>query len=133
MNDMSSDLYSNDLLPGNHKAKIEALDTQKEKAEYFLDNVIEPGMAIGYTGVFNDLLRVMENSDNRPLKDLAGKIKKSMSDSEEKQSALLNASHGHFGVLPHTGKTCKATPIGCYVSGPSKICGRAAIQQQRNT
>ena len=46
MDNISSDLYSHDLLPGDNKARIEALDTQKQKAEYFLDKVIKPGMLL---------------------------------------------------------------------------------------
>ena len=83
MNNISSDLYSHDLLPGDHKAKIKALDTQKEKAEYFLDHVIEPGMAIGYTGQFVEMLKVMENSDDPPVKFLVEEIKKYLKSSKK--------------------------------------------------
>ena len=110
MDNISSDLYSNDLLPGDYKAKIEAMDTQRRKAEYFLDHVIKPGMEIGYTGQFDEMLKVMGKSDNPPVKFLAGKIKEFMR-SEEKTSSLLNVSCGRFGVLP-----AKA-PIGKHVQG----------------
>jgi len=109
-----SDLYSNDLLPGDNKAKIEALDTQRRKAEYFLDHVIKPGMEIGYTGQFDEMLKVMDNSEHPPVKFLIGKIKDFIK-SEEKSlleapqdkpqdetSLLLNVSYGRFGVLPST-------------------------------
>ena len=98
INNMSSTLYSHDLLPGDHKDAIDALDTQKKKVEYFLDRVIKPGVEIGYTGQFDEMLKVMENSDDPPVKFLAGEIKKFIS---EEKSSLLNVSHhGHFGNLP---------------------------------
>ena len=50
---MLTEFYSHGLLPGDHKANIDALDTQKRKAEYFLDYVIKPGLEVGYTGQFD--------------------------------------------------------------------------------
>ena len=64
---ITPDLYSHNLLPGDHKDNIDALDTQKKKAEYFLDHMIKPGVEIGYTGQFDEMLRVMEDSDDPPL------------------------------------------------------------------
>ena len=72
--------YSRGLLPGDHKANIEALDTQKQKAEYFLDYVIKPGIEIDYMGQFDEMLKVMEVSDDPAVKFLAGKIRRSSSD-----------------------------------------------------
>jgi len=103
INNISSDLYSHNLLPGDHKARIDGLDTPKQKAEYFLDHVIKPGVEIGYTGQFDEMLKVMENSDDPPVKFLAGEIKKYIN-SKENVSSLLNVSKGHFGVLPCPGK-----------------------------
>ena len=98
INNISSDLYSRDLLPGDHKDAIDALDTQKKKVEYFLDHVIRPGVEIGYTEQFDEMLRVMENCDNPPVKYLAGEIEKFIG---EEKTPLLNVSHhGHFGNLP---------------------------------
>ena len=60
MESLSTEFYSNGLLPGNHKAKIDALPTQKEKAGYFLDYVIKPGLEVGYIGQFDKMLTIME-------------------------------------------------------------------------
>jgi len=46
--DNLSEFASRGLLPGNHKNKIKSLTTQLEKAEHFIDNVIRPGLEIGY-------------------------------------------------------------------------------------
>ena len=69
------EFYSRNLLPGDHKANIEALDTQKQKAEYFLDYVIKPGIEVGYTGQFDEMLKVMEISDDPAVKFVVGEIK----------------------------------------------------------
>jgi len=101
MSSISSDLYSHDLLPGDHKDTINALDTQKKKAEYFLDHVIKPGLEIGYTGQFDEILKVMDSSNDPPVKFLVGRIKKFIS---EETSLVMDVSRGHFGTLPTEGK-----------------------------
>ena len=75
MDDLSANLYANELLPGNHKAKMQSLSTQKEKAQYFLDEVIKPGLSIGYVEQFNKMIAIMESSDNPVMKYLAKRIK----------------------------------------------------------
>ena len=77
-----SDFYSHGLLPGDHKANIDALDTQKRKAEYFLDYVIKPSLEVGYTGHFDEMLKVMESNDDLAVKFVAEEIRKFVSDSE---------------------------------------------------
>ena len=71
-----TDFYSQGLLAGDHKANIDALDTQKRKAEYFLDYVIKPGLKVGYTGQFDKMLRVMEISDDPAVQFVVGEIRK---------------------------------------------------------
>ena len=74
-----SDFYSRGLLPGDHKANIDALDTQKRKAEYFLDRVIKPGLEVGYMGQFDEMMKVMESSDDPAVKFVAGEIREFIS------------------------------------------------------
>ena len=74
INNILTDFYSRGLLPGDHKANIDALDTQKRKAEYLLDYVIKPGLKVGYTGQFDKMLRVMETSDDPAVKFVAEEI-----------------------------------------------------------
>ena len=73
---MQTEFVANKLLPGDHKAKVESLSTQKEKAQYFLDTVIKPGLSIGYTEPFNKLIIIMESSDNGTVQFLAKEIQK---------------------------------------------------------
>ena len=76
MSSILTEFYSRGLLPGDHKANIEARDTQKKKAEYFLDHVIKPGLEVGYTGQFDKMLKVMEASDDPAVKFIAEEIRK---------------------------------------------------------
>ena len=79
INSILTDFYSHGLLPGDHKANIDALDTQKRKAEYFLDYVIKPGIEVGYTGQFDNMLKVMETSDDPAVKFVAEEIRRYVS------------------------------------------------------
>ena len=82
INNILTDFYSHGLLPGDHKANIDALDTQKRKVEYFLDYVIKPGLKVGYTGQFDKMLRVMETSDDPAVKFVAEEMRKFIGCSE---------------------------------------------------
>ena len=74
INDLAADFYANGLLPGDHKAKVESLSTRKEKAQYFLDEVIRPGLSAGYSVQFNKMINIMKSSDDRVVKRLAKQI-----------------------------------------------------------
>ena len=72
-------LYSNNLLPGDGKAKVEAQQTRADKASYFLDNYVEKGFVVddSTNPTFYSLLSVMQSNDDPLLKSVAGTIKKS--------------------------------------------------------
>lgn len=75
INDMTEKLYANNLLPGDHKAKVQSLSTPKEKAQHFLDEVIRRSLESGYTEQFDKLISIMESSDDPTLKHLAKEIR----------------------------------------------------------
>jgi len=71
-------LYSQDLLPGDSKAQIEAKPTTAERASCFLDTVIERGFVDDNTNpTFYSLLSIMQENDDPLLRSLAETIKKS--------------------------------------------------------
>ena len=76
INDLVTKLYSDKLLSGNHKDCIDSLTTGKEKTEYLLDKVIKPGLEINYTKLFDEMLRVMESSDDPTVNYLVNEIHK---------------------------------------------------------
>ena len=78
MNDLITGFHNDKLLPGNHKAIMESLSTKREKAQYFLDEVIKPGLHIGYIGQFSKMIDVMESSDDPVVKYLVKQIQEYM-------------------------------------------------------
>ena len=68
------DLTKHDLLTGSFKANLEALSMNKERASYFLDNIIKAELAVGNKTCFVILLTVMNNSKHDNVKDLAKQI-----------------------------------------------------------
>ena len=63
-------LFSGDLLE-----EVKAKDTEARKAAHFLQNVINHSLNIDNTEPFDNLLEVMENSDNGVCQRLAKGIK----------------------------------------------------------
>ena len=74
INILVTTFYSSKLLSGDHKDHIDSLPTNKEKAEYFLDKVIKPGLEIKYTEQFDEMLKVMTNSDDSAVKYLVDEM-----------------------------------------------------------
>ena len=74
---MNDPLFISKLLEYHlHPRQInEALSTQVAKALYFLGHVIEPALEIDDISSFDNLLSVMEHSDNANVKTLASTIK----------------------------------------------------------
>ena len=76
MNDVIflAELNTKGLFSGGLKAKVKALSTATEAADYFLDNKIEKDLLNGNNDSFLQLLSVMEEY-NESLKVLAVEIK----------------------------------------------------------
>ena len=68
------DLEKN-LFFGNLLEEVKAKDTEARKAAHFLQNAINHSLKIDNTEPFDNLLEVMENSDNGDCKSLAKEIK----------------------------------------------------------
>ena len=81
INKLTVIFYSGNLLSGDHKHRIDCLPTNKEKAEYFLDKVIKPGLEINYTEQFDKMLMVMMNSPDAAVKYLVDEMQKFISSS----------------------------------------------------
>ena len=69
-----AELFSHDLLPGDHYDKVKSLATRADKATHFLDSVIRPAI-ITNAGSFDELLNVMEYSEYCNVKELAQQIR----------------------------------------------------------
>jgi len=98
---LKSQFYSRNLLSNDHKSKLDVLTGDKEKVEYFLDKVIKPGLQIGYTKQFDEMLLIMQNSDDPPVKYLADEIIKFTEKLEEKVEAPLGMYFAHVCFEKH--------------------------------
>ena len=76
MNDLSfiTQLKYYDLLPEYTESSLYALPTNKEKASYFLNNVIKPQLNHNDNVCFDTLLEIMVRNDNDNLKNIAAMI-----------------------------------------------------------
>ena len=99
INDLVTKLYSDKLLSGNHKDCIDALATGKEKTKYFLDEVIRPGLEINYTKLFDEMLRVMESSDDPTVNYLVNEIHKFSISSSMSSVDQTQATQSKVGTL----------------------------------
>ena len=84
-------LFTHKLFPGNLKQRIKAKQTVEDKATYFLDHGIEPGVSVENSESFSKLLELMGKSGNITLRTLANKIK----------TALFSTS-GHNSLCSYT-------------------------------
>ena len=78
------ELQKHDLLPTHVKAMLESLRTLKEKASYFLDNVIKPNLDT-YT-CFDELLSIMMDSSCGGMKDLATEVRSKLPTNNKEDS-----------------------------------------------
>ena len=69
-----AELFSHDLLPGDHYDQVESRSTRADKAVYFLNHVIKPALTSD-VGSFNELLNVMEDSEYPNVKELVLQIR----------------------------------------------------------
>ena len=78
---LTTQFFAKGLLSNTHKEKLDGLSAaraiNKEKAKYFLDEVLIPGLKIGFVEQFDEMLVMMRNSDEPPVKFLANEITKS--------------------------------------------------------
>ena len=69
-------LYSKKLLSSAHKSKLQDMPTTRERTKCFLDEVIERGLEVDCMSQFDEMLAVMANSDDPPVKFLANEMMK---------------------------------------------------------
>ena len=70
-----AELFSANLLPGNVKDQVKSMSTPADKATHLLDHVIQPSVMTGVGSSFDDLIKVMEDSEYDGVKELGGIIR----------------------------------------------------------
>ena len=73
--DFHKNLEKKKLFFGDLSEEVKAKDTEARKAAHFLQNAINHSLKIDNTEPFDNLLEVMENSDNGVCQSLAKEIK----------------------------------------------------------
>ena len=74
------ELFKHGLLPKDVIHKLEKLSERKNRASYFLDNVIKAGLIVGNKTCFVNLLTLMNNSKYDNVRDLAKQIESEYDD-----------------------------------------------------
>ena len=94
---LTTQFFAKGLLANAHKERLDSLSAvraiNKEKAKYFLDEVLTPGLKIGFVEQFDEMLVIMGNSDEPPVKFLANEITKSRNSSVT-SSVTPTGAHG---------------------------------------
>ena len=103
------ELCEQGLLPGDTKNKIESFPAQTDKASYFLRHVIKPALDIDETSYFDDLLSLMEKSEYRHVKKLAGTIKHALEDIPGKN--IINSYTLSYVLLFKIGSLMYSLPL----------------------
>ncbi|XP_065900737.1 NACHT, LRR and PYD domains-containing protein 3-like isoform X3 [Dysidea avara] len=70
-----AEMFSANLLPDDAKDLVESKPSRASKASYFLDHMIKPSVLTGVGRSFDDLIKVMEDSEYDGVKELAGMIR----------------------------------------------------------
>ena len=95
--DLEKNLFFGDL-----SEEVKAKDTEARKAAHFLQNAINHLLKIDNTEPFDNLLEVMENSDNGDCKSLAKEIKTYLSKEQSLDSQTVVTIQPH----PNTTGEC---------------------------
>ena len=66
--------YSLELLSYDRKSMLDSLSTAEEKIKYVLDKILVPGLNIGYTGHFDEMITMMKESDDVLVRLLVEKL-----------------------------------------------------------
>ena len=67
-------LSEHELLPGDTEGKVKKLETQTEKASYFLSHVIKPSLDVDDRVYLDRLLLVMSESGYKHVEEISRKI-----------------------------------------------------------
>ena len=65
---------SRKLLSFDRKSKLDSSASPEEKTRHFLDSILIPGLNVGFTGHFDEMVAMMKESDDVLVKHLAEKL-----------------------------------------------------------
>lgn len=91
-------LLSRRLLSLDRKNNLNSFGSPRKKISYFLDGILVPGLDIGYTGHFVEMVIMMKESDDVLLKVLADKLMPDVSTSVS-TAPSADTSHTNAGII----------------------------------
>ena len=98
--------YSVHLLSHYHKSNLDGLPSRKDKAAYFLDEMLIPGLSMNCTKHFDEMITMMKESDDilaRHLVELIVKLMPTTVASPTSPTTLLTTDTGIVsGIIQQT-------------------------------
>ena len=97
INKLVERFYSRKLLSFDRKSELDSLTSSQEKIKHFLDAILIPGLTVGYTGHFDEMVVMMKESDDVLVEFLIQKLVPDVSvasSSAGASSAALTANTG---------------------------------------
>ena len=67
------------LLSSEQRSKFDGLASPEEKVGWFLNELLTPGLMVDYTGHFDEMVKMMKESDDTSMKLLADKMTQEIS------------------------------------------------------
>ena len=92
------------VVSDNQRAQMKAMESDKERAEYLIDNVITPSLKIDILEPFYDFLQVLEGEDNSVVKAVAKDLRSQLGPS------MPQPLHGVSVHPPSQGQTPQQYP-----------------------
>ena len=86
-------LSEHELLPGDIEGKVKSLNTQLEKATYFISHVIKPSLEVDSIVYLDKLLLVMSESGYKHVEEISCKIKSEITNSERRKTGMHVCYH----------------------------------------
>ena len=83
--------YSLNLLCDNQKSELDSFTKPKDKIQHFLDEILIPGLDIGYTKHFNEMVIMMRDSRNVLSKRLVEKLMEDVSTGDSTDTSPLTS------------------------------------------
>jgi len=71
---MVPQLYANKVITGEQKKKIESKNLESDRMQYFLDEVLIFSLELDITEIYNNFIKILEESDDLIQNAMAKKI-----------------------------------------------------------
>lgn len=91
INELAERLYSQELLSYKQKSVLSSFVSLEDKTRYFLDEILIPGLNIGYSGHFDEMLIIMKENDNVLTRLLAEKLMTNITTAAPTDTSFIDA------------------------------------------